>query len=258
MNSELNRQQQTDIVRLIVRTGMKLLQHGAECKLVEYSITRLGLSLGLESVETAMTTNAITVTGLHQRRCVTSTRRVYDKGINMHVICEIQRLVLKAEDHELNCEQVTEQLNQIEPYKYNRWLVIVMIGLSCASFSHLFGGDSKVFMMTFIASAAAMFFRQELAHRHHNPFVIFCLTACLATLIASAGIYWDIGNNPQLTMAASVLLLVPGFPLINAVSDMVKGYTINGIGRWFIASMLTASVASGIALAMAITGLQGW
>ena len=63
-----------------------------------------------------------------------------------------------------------------------------MIGLSCSSFSHFFGGDWPVYLTTFVASSAAMFLRQELAARHHNPFVTFAISAFLATSIASIGV----------------------------------------------------------------------
>ena len=103
-----------------------------------------------------------------------------------------------------------------------------------------------------------MILRQELAHRHHNPFVNFALAAFLATTIASVGVMLEIGDNPQIAMAASVLLLVPGFPLINAVSDMLKGHISAGIARWVFATLLTTSVAIGIVGSMTLTGVSGW
>lgn len=254
----LSQIEHTDIVRLIVRAGMQLLQYGAESKLAEQTTVRLGMALGLESVEVSLTANAILVTGLYKGRCITSNRRVFDRGINMHVLCEIQRLCIRAEQQELNCQQITERLDAITPYKYNRWVIVLMVGLSCGSFSHLFGGDLIVFAMTFLASALAMITRQEMAQRHHNPIINFCLTAFVATLVATIAVRWQFGNQPQLVMAASVLLLVPGFPLINAVSDLLKGHVITGFARWVMASLLSLGAATGIALAMAVTGIQGW
>lgn len=258
MSQPLTKKQQTDIVRLVVRAGMMLLQHGAECSLVEQMLLRLGKALGLESVEVAQTTHSIIVTGLYQGRCITTTRRFYDKGINMHIVCELQHLVTNAESHGFRYQQITNLLDRVEAVKYPVWQVIPMIGLSCAAFSRLFGGDWLIFLITFVASSAAMLIRIALHHRHHNPYVIFCCTAFIATTVASSAVTFQWGNQPQLALAASVLLLVPGFPLINAVSDMTKGYVINGVGRWFVASILSASVAAGIALSLAVTGIQGW
>ena len=55
-------------------------------------------------------------------------------------------------------------------------------------------------------------------------------------------------------MAASVLLLVPGFPLINAVADMFKGHINTGLARWAIASLLTLATCIGVVMAMTVWG----
>ena len=59
-------------------------------------------------------------------------------------------------------------------------------------------------------------------------------------------------------MAASVLLLVPGFPLINAVSDMVKGYVNTGISRGAMGVMLCAATCAGIILSTTVWNVWGW
>ena len=40
-----------------------------------------------------------------------------------------------------------------------------------------------------------------------------------------------VGDTPRIAMASCVLLLVPGYPLINSISDMVKGYINTGLAR---------------------------
>lgn len=256
--TSMTNDRQNQITREVVKVGQILQQHGAESKLIEETSVRLGRALGLESVEIAISANAIVLTSLYQGRCVTTTRRVFDRGINMQMVCDVQRLTVLAEKQLYGLEEVQARLAKLTPFKHNRWLVVFMIGLSCGSFSHLFGGDVWVFLVTFVASAVAMFVRQELAHRHHSPLINFGATAFVATIIATFGVRYEIGNHPELAMAASVLLLVPGFPLINAVSDMMKGHINMALARWMAASLLTMSVAIGIALAMSITGIHGW
>ena len=51
-------------------------------------------------------------------------------------------------------------------------------------------------------------------------------------------------------MARCALMLVPGFPMINAVADLVKGYTNTGVARAMMACLLGAAVSGGILLAM--------
>ncbi|MCE2570569.1 threonine/serine ThrE exporter family protein [Motilimonas eburnea] len=253
----LTKQQQTEITRIAIKAGQLLQQHGAESRLIEQTTVRLGTALGAQSIELAVSADALVLTSLFEGRCITTTRKVYDRGINMQMVCDVLRICVMAEKQLLSATEVNRKLDKLQPMKYNRWLVVFMIGLSCASFSHLFGGDWLVFGVTFVASAAAMFVRQELAHRHHNPFINFAITAFIATLISSLGVIYQIGNRPDLAMAACVLLLVPGFPLINAVSDMVKGHINMGIARWTAATLLTFSVAAGIFAAMGLMNIAG-
>lgn len=255
---QLSEPEQREVSRLAVAAGQRLLQHGAESTLVMDVTTRLGLALGVESVEVSLSASSMVLTTLHHGRCITTTRRCQDRGINMQVVTEIQRVCIMAERGVIDVDGVHQRLEQIKPLRYNRVLVIVMIGLSCASFSRLAGGDWPVFLLTFVASSVGMFVRQEIAHAHFNPLLNFGVTAFVTTLISGMGQVYQIGETPFLAMASSVLMLVPGFPLINAVSDMVKGFSNMGIARWTIASLLTLSTSAGIVAAMNVLGVWGW
>ena len=133
-----------------------------------------------------------------------------------------------------------------------------MIGLSCASFAHLSGGDALISLITFIAASVAMFVRQELSKRHYNPIIVFAVTAFVASLLAGLSLKYQLGNDPQIALASSVLLLVPGFPLINSLADILKGYVNMGIGRWAIATILTFGACLGIVFALSLLNITTW
>ncbi len=231
--------------------------HGAESALIGGIMQRIGLACGLDEVEVSLTSNALVITTLHNGRCITTTRRCPDRGINMKVVTDIQRVCIMLERGILNFEMAQARLNNITPERYNRWLVVGMIGLSCAAFSHLAGGDIWVFIMTFIASSVGMTVRQEIGHRHFNPLLNFGLTAFVTSLISAQATVFGIGNYPHLVMASAVLMLVPGFPLINSVADVLKGYINMGIARFVMASLLTLATCLGIVAVGGVLGLFG-
>jgi uncharacterized membrane protein YjjP (DUF1212 family) len=253
----LSEPQQREVTRLCIETGLLLMQHGAESALVESVTRRLGRALGLDSIEVAIMANALTVTSLSKEHCITTVRRNEDRGINMHVVTEAQRAMLAVETGELDREGFRERLGSIKPLRYPRWLVVVMIGLSCACFARLSGADMPGCVLTFVASAMGMAVRQVLAAFHFNPLVSFCAAAFAATSIAGQGIVHQIGAYPKLAMASCVLLLVPGFPLINSISDMVKGYINTGISRGMMAVLLGGATAVGILLAITVWHFPG-
>jgi len=126
------------------------------------------------------------------------------------------------------------------------------IGLSCACFARLTNSDLAGRAVTFVASAGAMAIRLKLAARHYHPILVFGITAFFATTLSVPALLYKWSDTPQTAMAASCLLLVPGVPLINGVSDVLKGYINMGIARWTFATLLTLASCAGIVLAMAL------
>lgn len=258
MSSEHYIERQREATRLCIKVAQLLLQHGAESSVVVQMSHRLGIALGMDSVECALTPNAIILTTLYHDHCITTARKNIDQGINMHVVTEVQRIVITAEHRIYDIHQVRKGLEKIKPFKYNRYLVIFMIGLSCACFAHLSGGDIIISAITFIAAAIAMFIRQSLAHLHYNPLIVFSITAFVASIIAGMALKYHLGNDPQIALASSVLLLVPGFPLINSLADILKGHVNMGLGRWTIATILTFGACLGIVFALAVLNIPYW
>ncbi|WP_394145740.1 threonine/serine exporter family protein [Vibrio atypicus] len=249
---------QRAVSRLIAQAGQMLLAHGAESTLVGDLMRRIGMASGMDEVEVSLSASSLVVTTVYQEHCITTARRCPDRGINMRAITQVQRICIMLERGIIDHVMAQHKLNQISPERYNRWLVVFMIGLSCAAFSRLAGGDWIVFMMTFIASATGMVVRQEIGHRHFNPLLNFAATAFVTTAVSAQAVIYELGNSPSIVMASSVLMLVPGFPLINSVADMLKGYINMGIARFVMASLLTLATSLGIVTAMSLVGVWGW
>lgn len=256
--------EQREITRVCAQTCRMLMQHGAESALAESVGRRLGVALGMTDAEIALMANGLTVTTSCGGRADTIVQRIQDRGLNMHVVTEVQRAMLLAEARQLDLAGVARRLDEIQPLRYNRWLVSLMIGLSCACFARLgliakgFDADLTTPVLTFVASAVAMHVRQWLAHFHFNPLVNFAAAAFVATSIAAQGMIYGWVDNPKFAMSACVLLFVPGFPLINSVSDMVKGYINTGVSRGVMAVLLLLASCSGILLAMTVWNVWTW
>ncbi len=258
IESTCSEQHQREVTRLCIYAALLLLQHGAESTLIVQLTHRLGTALGMDSVECALTPNAIILSTLLNGYCITTVRKNQDKGINMQIVTEVQRIVITAERKIYDFDIVKKKLHNLQAFKYNRYLVAFMVGLSCACFARLAGGDPMVSLVTFFASMIAMFVRQFLGGRHYNPIIVFASTAFVASLIAGLSLKYQIGNEPQIALASSALLLVPGFPLINALADILKGHINMGLARWTIATVLTFGACLGIVLALSVLGITHW
>ena len=129
--------------------------------------------------------------------------------------------------------------------RMNPVFVLLMASLANASFCRLFGGDIWAMLVTFTATMIGFFTRQHLTRRHVNHYIVFVVSAFVASLCASTALTLGL-DSAEIALATSVLYLVPGVPLINGVIDIMDGHIQIGISRLVNALMLIVCIAIGM------------
>lgn len=259
-------QDQQRITRLCVRCALLFMQYGGESAVVVDLTKRLGVALGVNGVECGLSFNAVTLTTIYQGRCITTVRNTVHQGINVSILVQIQQIVMQAEATRQQNQAVSVSLigqietafDQMDRTTYPNALMALFVGLSCACFAYLNGGGLAISAITLVAGFVAMRMRLYLSAHHFNPFVVVIITAFVATLLGAFAYFFKLGNNADIAVAASVLLLVPSFPIINSLSDILKGYINMGVGRWMFATMLTLSACVGIVIALILLQIPHW
>jgi len=255
----LDRDSLRDVIDLSLWAGQMLLQHGADTDRVEHTVHLIGTSLGAEWLDILVSPNALVVTTISGDEFRTKVRRVVTLGVNLAVVCAINDLSYRISWGQVDRAAARVELVSISNlrHNYNRWVVILMVGLACAALSRLFGGDWSVFLVTLVASGSAMFVRQEMVRRHFNPFIIVVVTAFVAGAVASSASIFRLSPQPQIALAAAVLLLVPGVHLINSFQDMIRGHMVTGLVRGFTGAVISMCIALGLLLAMQLLNVGG-
>ena len=253
----LSHEELTDIIDLCLWSGQMLLQFGANSFRVEESVHRFGTGLGCDWLDIIVRTESIAVTASSGGEFRTKTRRVTNLGVNMDRMTSINTLSREIERGEVDRFEARKKLEAISvsPGNYNRWVIVGMVGLACGAFSQLFGGDWPVLLITILAASVSMFVRQEMHKQQFNPFIITTVCAVVAGLIASLSGLTNFGKAPEAAMTASVLLLVPGVPLINSTHDFLRGYMSNGITRGVLGLIISMCIALGLIIAISVTGV---
>lgn len=269
--AHLSYAEQQQITRLCIRCALLLMQYGAESAVVVDLTKRLGVALGVDGVQSGLSFNAVTLTTLYRGRCITTVRNTVHQGINVSILVQIQQIILSFEDDKTKrlssldsdaqdalIRSAVIAFDDINKNDYANQRMSLAVGLSCAAFAYLHGGSLAIAGVTLVTGFVAMRMRMYLASKHFNTFVVVIITAFTATLIGAAAYFLHLGKNADIAVAASVLLLVPGFPLINALSDILKGYINMGVGRWMFATMLTLSACVGIVIALILLQIPHW
>jgi uncharacterized membrane protein YjjP (DUF1212 family) len=162
---------------------------------------------------------------------------------------ELSALSWEAVDNQLNFEQIKEKYYQIiSAPRMNALLLLLLVGLANASFCRLFKGDWLSMFIVFLATVAGFFVRTQLQKRKVNHYIIFIVSAFVASFCSSAALFFD--TTSGIALATSVLYLIPGVPLINGIIDIVEGHTLTGISRLVNALLLIACLAIGLSFTL--------
>jgi len=252
-----NRALMRRIIGLSLWTGQMLLQNGASSLRTEESVHRVGTGLGADWMDIFVSTDAITVTASSDDDFRTKTRRIVRIGVNMDRVTALSDLGHDVRDGLHSAAQVEARLGRIDtlPRLYRRWVTVLLVGLACAAFSRLFGGDWPAFGVTLVAASVAMFVRQEISARHFNPYLMVTVVAFIGGFLASFAILFTDAANTNAAVISAVLLLVPGVPLINSIQDLIRGYTGNGIRRGMEGLIISFAIALGLVMAIQAAGM---
>ncbi|MGA8054995.1 MAG: threonine/serine exporter family protein, partial [Burkholderiales bacterium] len=178
----------------------------------------------------------------------TRVARVPIVGVNLNILSEVEQLLGRFQQGQVTPAQLAPELERIAilPHHYSRGVIVAASGLACAAFCRLFGGDWAALAITGVAAAVAARVRIELNQREANYFLVALLTALVASLLASGALWFS--ETSQSALTASVLLLVPGVPLINAGVDILRGYISAGLARATTSLVVFLGIALGLGI----------
>lgn len=244
------------MVDLLVQAGSLLLQHGADAARVAASLQQMEPGLGIDRIDVVIMSKTILLTATRQDAHHTRVARVPIVGVNMNSLNEVERLLGLFQRGQVTLGQLEAELDRIAtlPHHYSRSVIVAATGLACAAFCRLFGGDWAALAITGVAAAVAAWVRMELNQRRINYFLVVLITALTASLLAGSALW--LSQTPQSALTASVLLLVPGVPLINASVDILRGHISAGLALATTNLVVFLGIALGLGIVVQLLQVQ--
>ncbi len=100
---------------MIAQAGQMLLAHGAESTLVGDIMRRMGAACGMSEVEVSLSASSLVLTTVYDGHCITTARRCPDRGINMRVVTQVQRICIMMEKGILDYSLAQKKLKSDQP-----------------------------------------------------------------------------------------------------------------------------------------------
>lgn len=250
----------TEALDLLLRFGALMLRAGDTAFRVRAAMGKLAGHMGIESLSLQVTIDAMAATVRRDGQAATLTCDVGAPGINAARIGALERLAA-ASAPGLTAQALARDLDAIEKVGPLHALptVAIAIGLASGAFSYLNGGDLLATGAAMIAGATGQAARALLFRRSLNQYVVTAFCAVVASGLYCAMVFGlaDRGFSAPLAVGfiSSALFLVPGFPLVAALLDLVQHQTMAGIARLFYAIMILLAAAFGLSAVVAFVGL---
>ena len=250
-----------DQLRVVMRLGEMLLSAGASAFRVKDGMDRIAHAVGIDKISIQVTYTEITATAFAGGTFRTELVEQRVMGINAERIDDLNDFV-----HNLPGKMLVEDADDMldafankDPL-YSMPVSALASGVACAGFAFLNQGGWVECLVVFFAALAGQATRKTLLRRHMNHFALWMACGFVATslymgIVSVFQIADIVDASHQSGVVSSVLFLVPGFPLVTSILDLIRQDYIAGIARGVYVVMLLISTAASV---WAVTGLLNW
>ncbi len=235
--------------------GYQLMYSGAEIYRVEESVHRLLTAYGIRPQVFAIPNCLIVSVDTPGGHPITQMRRIPVHGTDVELLerCNdlCRRLCREVPPLE-EAKALVDGLGQ-ERHLYPGWVFLLGYGAAAGFFAAFFGGDALDSVYAGICGLAVGLWMLYLGGLLRlNSFIQTLVGAAIASLIALFLVGLTPGQNLDAITIGTLMVLVPGRALTNAMWEIMAGDIISGVSRTAEALLTAAAIALGVAIALAV------
>ncbi len=240
-----------EILEVANYAGKIMLESGAEAYRVEETMNRICLSLGVESASSYATPTVIISSVSHNKSIKSLVERISNRSVNMQKIDKVNDLARKIRTDNITLEQLKKMLKEIEEEKrYSNNITILFSALGAFAFVFLFGGSLRDAIAAFFIGLAVKFISIKCENIGMNSFLNTSISAGILALLSIISIKINLANDMDKVIIGSIMLLVPGLAITNAIRDTVAGDLVSGLVRGAEAFLTAIAVAIGTGIVL--------
>lgn len=235
-----------EILEVANYAGKIMLQSGAEAYRVEETMNRICISLGVESASSFATPTVIISSVSHNGAIKSLVERISNRSVDLQKIHKVNDLARNINRDNITLEELKKSLKEIEEEKrYSNKTTILFSAIGAFGFVFLFGGSLRDAIAAFFIGLAVKYISIKCDNIGINSFFNTSISAGILALLAIISIKINLANDMDKVIIGSIMLLVPGLAITNAIRDTVAGDLVSGLARGAEAFLIAIAVAVG-------------
>ncbi|MCZ8522052.1 MULTISPECIES: threonine/serine exporter family protein [Paenibacillus] len=247
-----------EVVQVCLLAGKIMLESGGETYRVEDTMARIADAFGMPNTHSFVTPTGIifSVEGPGQ---TTRLVRISERSTDLRKVTDVNAVSRRISSGELTAAEAYRELEGIDAAgpRYPVSFKIAAAAIASGCFLIMFGGAWRDFVPALLSGGAGLafllYFHKLVPIKFFAEFLSSLLIGCLAFLFLKAGI----GRDLDKIIIGSVMPLVPGLLITNAVRDLMAGHFVSGLSKGAEAFLTAFAIGAGIAFVFAFFGGEG-
>ncbi|MGV8146989.1 MAG: threonine/serine exporter family protein [Alkaliphilus sp.] len=237
------------VIEIALFAGRIMLENGAETSRVEDTINRICNSRGLE-IQNFTIPTGIFLSCQYNNDYYPYVIRTKSMAIDLEIIVEVNDFSRKFVNTNMSIEEAEKSLEIIKKTPHFHPLIMSFFGGIAGSFITLsIGGRLIEAIFAFITSFFVVTLVKYLS-KFSGPFLKNVAGGMINTVIALLLIHAssNFDNNIELSniVIGSIMPLVPGVAMTNALRDSISGDFISGASKLSEAMLIAVAIAIGV------------
>ena len=234
--------------------GCRLMASGAEIYRVEESVARLLSAYGLEPQVFAIPNCLIVSVTTPQGHPITRMCRIPSHGTDIELLERCNELCRGLCRRPVPVEQALEMVEKLSGRRqFGPRVLLLGYVMTTAFFSLFFGGgprDCLCAALCGLAVGLCILFGQKITGSNifFRTVVHAALASALALLLVQAGV----GENLEAVTIGTLMVLVPGMALTNAMREIMAGDIFSGLNRTAEVLLVATAIALGSAIPLVL------
>lgn len=241
------------LLKISSMAGKILLESGAEIQRTEETICRICESYGVEEASAFVIPTGMFLSFSVNGKTYSKIQRIRSSTLNMEKINRVNDLSRRCSAECMNPEDIYGELCRIEHTQiYSNKLILTAGGAIAACFTMFFGGTLQDACVAFFIGCLTQFLVQKFDVKQVNFMVKIVCSSVILTLCALILQKAHLVRNLDSIIIGTLMLLVPGLAITNAVRDSIGGDLLAGMIRGIEAILIAVAIALGAGITMSI------
>lgn len=245
------------VLSLALDIGKGMVRCGAEINRVEDTVTRICYAYNIKRTEVFSVISMVYATVISEDgKTHTQMRRIYSNSPNFRRLENLNALSRKICRDKPDIDVARLELEQILEDK-RRFDIFVCLGhiIAAMSFTVFFGGSLLDAAASAPIAVILYLMNVYIKARGANRLFFTAVSSLIIGFFAEMFVHFGFGNNADMIMIGSVMLIIPGLMLINSVREMLCGDVMSGLLRLMESIIISMAIACGFAVSILAVGL---